>query len=294
MLRELEIEILRFFSSMQNPFLDQVAWLLTFLGNETFYFLILPLVYLCFSKTSGIRLLYVFLLSVYTNSLLKSVMGVTRPVALNIEGINPLYVESAEVGTHFPHDSFPSGHAQGSATLWGYLAYGIRRFFVWTALAILVLLISIARLYTGVHWPSDIVGGIVIAIILIIGFHYVEKIIDSFTTKAQLGIAILFPILLVLIFPDPEGFKYGGFLLGAGIAYFLEKTYVRMVIPKSWLKRLIAYIVAVAGIFALQSGLKVVFPDLSILHAIRYASLGIWGLWLAPLLFVKTKLYEQD
>lgn len=292
-MRELEIEILQFFSSIQTPLLDKIAWLLTFLGNETFYFILLPFVYLCISKTIGIRLLYVFLFSAYTNSFIKSITAVTRPVGLKIEGLNPLYVESAEVGTHFPHDSFPSGHAQGSATLWGYIAYVVRRKSVWIILSILVFFIAIARLYTAVHWPTDIIGGVLIAILILFAFHFVEKIVNSLTTFAQASLAIIFPIILVLIFPEPEGYKFAGFLLGAGMAYLIEKSFIRMDIPPSWWKRLVAYVIVVAGIFALQSGLKIVFPDELLYHALRYALISIWSILIAPFLFVKTKLYGQ-
>lgn len=293
-LRELEIEILRFFTSIQNPLSDKIAWVLTFLGNETFYFIILPFIFLCISKTTGFRLLYVFLFSFYINSMLKTVIARTRPVGLNIEGINPLYVESAEVVTTFPHDSFPSGHAQGSSTLWGFIAYTVRRPVVWILVSILVFFISIARLYTGVHWPTDVIGGVILAVLIITIYHFVEKFIVSLSPFVQLCLAIIFPILLILIFPTIDSYKYAGFLFGAGIAYMIEKTYVQMKIPSSWGRRLVAYLIGFAGIFALQSGLKIVFPDENLFHAIRYATLGIWGILITPFIIVKTKLYDRE
>lgn len=292
-MREFEIAILRYLTSLQNPLLDQFAWILTFLGNEAFYFIILPFVFLCISKTTGIRLLYVFLLSVYVNSALKIATAVTRPTAMNLEGVNSLYLESAEVGSRYPHDSFPSGHAQGSTTLWGFIAYSINRASVWLTLGILIILISLARLYTAVHWLTDIVAGIAIGIMIITIYHLMGKKLSKLADRTKMTLALILPVILMFLFPEPEGFKYGGFLLGAGVAYLLEKHYVRMRIPRSWLKRLIAYGIGVVGIFALQSGLKIIFPDQSIFHVIRYASLGLWGVWITPLILVKTRLYPS-
>lgn len=63
--------------------------------------------------------------------------------------------------------SFPSGHAMGSMLLYGTLLIFItvwtkNRYVHWIAgilLAILVLLIGMSRIYLGVHYPSDIMGG---------------------------------------------------------------------------------------------------------------------------------------
>ncbi len=59
--------------------------------------------------------------------------------------------------------SFPSGHAMGSATLavaLCFLAWPTRwRWPVLWASALFVLLVGFSRIYLGVHYPSDIVGG---------------------------------------------------------------------------------------------------------------------------------------
>jgi len=63
--------------------------------------------------------------------------------------------------------SFPSGHALFSfcfyGVLAGLLAGRIRslplRIFIWTSAALLVLAIGLSRIYLGVHYPSDVVGG---------------------------------------------------------------------------------------------------------------------------------------
>ncbi|MFC0558487.1 hypothetical protein [Halalkalibacter alkalisediminis] len=110
-----QAEFLRTITQYQHPLLDSIAVVLTFLGNEEFYFLLVPLVYWCFSKTAGFRLFYIFLLSVTVNAFLKITYAILRPIG--VEGVQSIFISSAEVGSHYPYDSFPSGHAQGSTTL---------------------------------------------------------------------------------------------------------------------------------------------------------------------------------
>ncbi len=67
--------------------------------------------------------------------------------------------------------SFPSGHALGSLVIFGFLAYLLSRFelrhfprwFAFTTLAVLALLIGLSRIFLGVHFLSDVIGGYIVA-----------------------------------------------------------------------------------------------------------------------------------
>ena len=83
---------------------------------------------------------------------LKSVFGKARP---------DLWQSAIEDLSY----SYPSGHALGSTVLYGFIAYLIATRYpqfsplVYVVAVCLIGAIGLSRLYLGVHWPTDIIGG---------------------------------------------------------------------------------------------------------------------------------------
>src|SRR3954468_10842147 len=73
---------------------------------------------------------------------------------------------------HTVSSSFPSGHAMSAAIVYSTVAYLAARlhrrrwarWLVMTAAFIVIALISVSRLYLGVHYPSDVVAGLAIGL----------------------------------------------------------------------------------------------------------------------------------
>jgi undecaprenyl-diphosphatase len=91
-----------------------------------------------------------------TNSMLKWLIDSPRPTATFVE-----------ITARANGNGFPSGHATGSMLIFGALAIvGSRHFHdawvrrgVVTICAALILIVGFARIKQGVHWPSDVLGG---------------------------------------------------------------------------------------------------------------------------------------
>ena len=89
--------------------------------------------------------------------------------------INPLAVETSY--------SFPSGHSMMSMILYGYLIYLIydcikNKKIKWiyiSILSILILAIGFSRIYLGVHYTSDVIGGFTFGIAYLIIFIEIIK-----------------------------------------------------------------------------------------------------------------------
>ena len=79
--------------------------------------------------------------------------------------------------------SFPSGHATIAVALYGFIIYilfrefgsRLHRFFILLFGVLLIFLVGLSRLYLGVHFFSDVVGGYLLGLIwLIIGIFVSE------------------------------------------------------------------------------------------------------------------------
>jgi undecaprenyl-diphosphatase len=68
--------------------------------------------------------------------------------------------------------SFPSGHAMSATVCYGTVAYLVirlqkhhwSRVLTGTAAVVLILLICATRLYLGVHYPSDVIAGMIVGL----------------------------------------------------------------------------------------------------------------------------------
>ncbi len=140
------------------PEVEEIARDLTALGG----FAILTIVTLTafgMALFSGkIRLAWWGLGSVLTGATLASLLK---------QGYNRPRPELVEHGTLVSNASFPSGHSMMSAVV--YLTLGILiartqvqnrvRVFVIFVSAMLTFVVGLSRIYLGVHWPTDVVGG---------------------------------------------------------------------------------------------------------------------------------------
>ena len=125
------IEAIQQVQTLHNPALDSFFKAVTFVGEEQFYLLLLPLIYWTLNKRLGIRLAFVFLIGVYLNNSLKNIFYTPRP------GSDQVVQLVQETGY-----AFPSGHTQNSTVLWGFLAAHVRRWFFWMLAAILVAAVA--------------------------------------------------------------------------------------------------------------------------------------------------------
>ncbi|NLJ81012.1 MAG: phosphatase PAP2 family protein [Firmicutes bacterium] len=265
-----------------SPALTAFLKAVTSLGSLEFYMLAIPIIYWVIDKHFGFRFAVFFSLSAYVNSGVKHIFRTARPPLELRQIIQEGY-------------SFPSGHAQGSAAFWGFIALEMKELWASYLALLMVALISFSRIYLGVHWPIDILGGIGIGLVLLLFYNRLASLNPN---KAPLPAWILGSLalaaLLFLIHPAGDGPMTAGFLLGALLGYRLELLYVDFQEEASLIQNMLKVGIGLGLLFGLRLLLKPVTAwlpgNLAVLA--RYTLLGLWASLGAPFLFMKLGFFK--
>ena len=287
------IEVVRWFQQF-SPALDLPFKSLTFLGNLEFFLVFMPLIYWCMDRRMGARLLVLFLISAYANAIAKVVADQPRPFQYDPR-VKPL--------VHAAGGGLPSGHTQGTVVVWGYLAIQIRSTKFWIIAGFLMIAIPVSRLYLGVHFPTDLLGGYFLgALLLVLYLRFAPKVETWLTAKGfiwQISTAVILPILLFWV--SPQGSPYASSACGALMGFLpgiaLERRWLRFCSDGSFFKRSMRFVVGLIVLLGIWLGLRFALSGLeplSLFRVFRYASVGLWGALGAPWLFVRLRLAKTE
>lgn len=165
-----EFELLYAIQTLHAPWLDRLMVFVTNLANHGEFWIAVGLLLLCFAKTRimGATVLISIALGYVTGNLvLKPLIARSRPCWLN--------PEVALLTPPLRDYSFPSGHTmvsfEGAVSIARY-----HRRWGWAALALAVL-IGCSRLYLFVHFPTDVLAGMILgAIHALVGERLAEHV----------------------------------------------------------------------------------------------------------------------
>jgi undecaprenyl-diphosphatase len=171
-----ELDLLHWFQSIHNGFLDFIVPKITFLGNAGWFWIVVALLLLIlpFNRKMGaqaaISLTLTFILC---NLILKPTIMRCRPCWLEPE---------VQLLVNVPHDfSFPSGHSNASFAV--ATAIFTRNKKLGIPAIVLAALIAISRLYVFVHWPTDVLVGTLTGICGGIVSYYIIEFISKRRSK---------------------------------------------------------------------------------------------------------------
>ncbi len=180
-----DIVIAAAFEALRNVWPDTLFRGLTRLGDPWVATVLVAgtaLALMIWRRWADAAVLAFTLAPVLLNYLLKELVARPRPVHIWAD---------LEVATF----SFPSGHAVLAIYYFGFLIYltgelarqpAVRRS-VRFALVLLVVGVGVSRLYLGVHWPSDVIGGYLFGGLALLAALWVRGLVASYLVPPKAG-----------------------------------------------------------------------------------------------------------
>ena len=199
--------------------------------------------------------------------------------------------------------SFPSGHSANAVAAYGSLAAHEKKWkFLWILAFLLPLLVGFSRVCVGAHFPTDVLCGWALGILVVALVPWLRRKIRNRW--------IFYAVLLLSSLPgfffctSNDYFSSFGMLLGFILAEPFEEKFVKFENTSNIFRCLLRTVGGGLLYFALNEVLKLPFPnellnagDLTsqMIRSLRYAAVIFIIIGVYPLLFrVTGKLWDRD
>jgi PAP2 superfamily len=248
-----------------NGSLENLMLLITNLGSENAYIVVLALYSWLVSPKLGRQLGLWFGLNFALNSGLKMLFNTPRPFAI-APGLASVKAMATAGG-----GAMPSGHAQNAAFMSGFLADKHPKTWLIALLVVLTLLIAVSRVYLAVHFVQDVLIGLGIGLIISIIAARLEIPVLKLTAKV---IAVVVG-LGISVFVGSDIARS----LGVAVAFLISSG--DFDVPKTWVSRVLVALIGLALVFGVYFAISLI-PDgirhLAWVSYLRYFILALFAI----------------
>ncbi len=277
-----QLDWIYFLHTLRHPLLD--GWFLFFnlFDRQEFFFVMIPLLWLGISWKWGVRFFYLFGISALVNLLLKMIFMTPRPFQLD-PSVALIYV---------PGFGFPSGGAQTAILVAGLILKEWKRgFWSWFVAINFFFWVSLSRLYLGVHFPMDILGGWMVGLFLLILYYKTERKIERWVEKKPPFSLFLrvsfFSLALPLFFHEPTVYLLSGGSVGVVLSLFLASRSHLLLDPKNWKEGCMRALIGIAGVFFFSFLLQPLFKVSAVFLILIPVVFSLWIGWVSPWIWKK-------
>lgn len=252
----------------------------THLGDAPIYIFLLSFYFWLVDPQQGRQLALILTLSIMSNFLLKGIFALPRPYVINPDVAT---VEAIATAGNF---SFPSGHAQGVMTVWGAIACFQQKRWLWWIAGVIIFLVSLSRIYLGVHFPVDVIAGLILGILWITLGLWIGRVerLPQADLSQKLMMWLSGAILAIAVPPAAS-------LIGIFMGFFPVAKVIHQP-PQQWHQRLVfgcGSFVVLLIVYAGLNALSDIMPTFALGEYLRYLAIALTVTELVPWLWRQVK-----
>lgn len=168
-----EVQILLWIQENLRGFMDGFWVFITSLGDKGWFWILIALFLLIFKKTRTVGVTALLALAfnhILTNEILKDAFGRPRPYTVTAELVTLIKQLSSY--------SFPSGHTSTSFSA-AFVLFKMLPKKLGIPALVLATMIGFSRLYVGVHYPTDVLGGMIVGFMCSVWAYYVVQLVQK-------------------------------------------------------------------------------------------------------------------
>ena len=302
-IRNFEIEIIKILRKNSSTWGDTFFQIVSYLGEPVIVIGIIIIIYFMYDKQFGKKLIFTLFSSLLINNTLKGLIQYPRPFDYD-PSLSPLNKSTA---TGY---SFPSGHSQIASTVYFGIAKGskierkinIDKEIIWIISIIIIALVGFSRVMLAVHYPKDVLFGIILGILSVYLFY---SIFEKYGKKNEfllniIMLLIFFPFLFIfnkktyeLSYSFKDFYTVYSLFLGNTLGSLIDDKFVGYSCNTSLKKKVIRTLVSFVVIVSCIGGLKFIFPkDNMFFVFLRYFLSTFITMGIIPLAF-KNSLFKD-
>ena len=257
---EWEVTLIEWIQNTFGSLTESVGKVMSFIGGEMGLLLVLLIVLFCWRKETGKRLALIITTVNAWLPMLKSAVMRPRPYMEHPDRIKGI----ADVGNSASLDdaaaqgySFPSMHSASASSCFVALAREVKKRWMWIVSVVMIFLVGFSRLLTGMHYPTDVLAGWALGLVVVGIITLLEKKVKNEWIRHLILLVLTLPGLFFVRTDDY--FTSLGMMIGLIIAFHFEEKFVNFKDTRNIWAMILRVVGAIAIYFGLNTLLKLPF-----------------------------------
>ena len=289
-----EVSLILWLQAHMGTLGTAIASFVSAFGEELACVAVIGFLYWCFDKRFGRFVGLNVLVGLVLNPMIKNVFVRRRPYfdTPEIQCLKPVDKSADIYNIAAQEYSFPSGHSTNAVAVYGSVAEYAKKNVLTVIAVVLTLLIGVSRFCLGVHYPTDVLCGWALGLVIIVAVPWLQQKFHH--PRLFYGLLLLLGLPGFFYCKSSDYFTGYGMLVGFVLGVEFEQRCVNFENTRSPLRSVLRVLGGIAVLFGLNTLLKLPFSKellengtlaAYLVRTLRYAVVIFVDMGVYPLVF---------